>query len=441
MNRGPTTFSLVLALLVAALVLALTLGGFLSTRAGLHALGDSYGRLVVATATAVDALASRDDPAARATLARLQPSGIRITTESPSPAPSESPLPSLRRSVPVVEEIGHVTGKLLGDPSRVVVVQRPEAQIWVRSERLPGHWIVMQAVSFRRQVIRSILALMMFAGLVAAAVAALAARLLTRPLERLAAHAPALLGGQSIQQHLRGSPREVRDLADALGAAGETLRQSARERELMLAGISHDLRTPLARLRLALELGDANDPGRRDAMVNDLDELGQALAQCLAYVRDGNDEAVRAIDVPTLLGQLMALRNSPDDWHYEGHDDAIVHARPSLLRRALGNLMDNAERYGAAPFRVRLQRGDGTLAISVDDHGPGVRAELLARLGQPFLRGNAARTGACGTGLGLSIAKRAAEISGGRLQLANRVGGGFVATLVLPLAARERSPG
>ena len=308
MRRGPTTFSLVLALLVAALVLALTLGGFLSTRAGLRALGDSYGRLVVATATSVDALASRDDPVARATLARLQRSGIRFTTESPPP--------SLRRVVPVVEEVGHVAGELLGDPSRVVVVQRPEAQIWVRSERLPGHWIVMQAVSFRRQVIRSMLLVMLFAGLVAAAVAALAARLLTRPLERLAAHAPALLGGQSIQQHLRGSPREVRDLADALGAAGEELRQSARERELMLAGISHDLRTPLARLRLALELGDANDPGRRDAMVNDLDELDKALAQCLAYVRDGSDEAVRAVDVPTLLGQLMALRHAPDDWHY-----------------------------------------------------------------------------------------------------------------------------
>ncbi|WP_017461253.1 ATP-binding protein [Dyella ginsengisoli] len=432
MRRGPTTFSLVLALLVAALVLALTLGGFLSTRAGLRALGDSYGRLVVATATSVDALASRDDPAARATLARLQRSGIRITTESPPP--------SLRRVVPVVEEVGHVAGELLGDPSRVVVVQRPEAQIWVRSERLPGHWIVMQAVSFRRQVIRSMLLVMLFAGLVAAAVAALAARLLTRPLERLAAHAPALLGGQSIQQHLRGSPREVRDLADALGAAGEELRQSARERELMLAGISHDLRTPLARLRLALELGDANDPGRRDAMVNDLDELDKALAQCLAYVRDGSDEAVRAIDIPTLLGQLMALRHAPDDWHYEGHDDAVLHARPSLLRRALGNLMDNAEHYGAAPFRVRLQRAGDELSISVEDHGPGVPEDLLARLGQPFLRGNAARTGACGTGLGLSIVKRAAEISGGRLQLANRSGGGFSATLVLPLAARERSP-
>jgi len=432
MKRGPTTFSLILALLIAALVFALTLGSVLSTRAGLQALGNSYGRLVAATATSVDALTSVENDVSRDAVAQLERSSIRLTTETPPR--------SLRPVLPMVRQIGDVAGELLGDPSRVVVVQRPEAQIWVRSERRPGEWIVMQSVSFRRQVIRSMLALMLFAGLAAFAVAALAARLLTRPLERLAAHAPALLGGQPFQQHLRGSPREVRDLADALGAAGETLRQSARERELMLAGISHDLRTPLARLRLALELGDADDPARREAMVTDIEELDGALAQCLAYVRDGSDEPLREIDLVTLLVQLMALRNQPDDWHYEGPDGARTRGRPSLLRRALGNLMDNAERYGAAPFRVTVHRhGDG-LHVSVEDHGPGVPEALLTQLGRPFLRGDPARGGAAGTGLGLSIVKRAAEVCDGRLQLENRTGGGFVATLVLPVTTAPATP-
>ena len=430
MKRGPTTFSLVLALLAGALVFALSLGGFLSTRAGLRALGDSYGRLAVATATSVDALLDRDDADARATLDRLRREGIGLAASPPPPR-------TLRPGMPMVQEVARVVGRLLGDPSRVVVVQRPEAQIWVRSARRPGQWIVMQAVSFRRQVVRSMLMLMLFAGGTALAVAALAARLLTRPLERLAAHAPALLGGQSMGAHLRGSPREVRDLADALGSAGETLRQGARERELMLAGISHDLRTPLARLRLALELGDAGDPQRRQAMVTDLDELDQALAQCLDYVRDGSEEAIRMVDVPTLLGQLTALRRQPDAWSYDGPDEAALQARPSLLRRALGNLMDNAEAYGAAPFRVSLQAGRHEWRIAVEDRGPGVPPELLARLGRPFLRGNAARGGTPGNGLGLSIVKRAAELDGGRLRLANRDGGGFVATLALPAMAED----
>lgn len=427
MKRAPTTFSLILALLVAALLLALTLGGVLSTRAGLRGLGDSYGRLVAATASSVDALAGRDDAASRDMLTRLGQSNVRLTRESPPP--------SRRPVLPMVRQIGDVAGQLLGDPSRVVVVQRPEAQIWVRSVHRPGEWIVMQAVSFRRQVVRSMLTLMLFAGLVAFAIATLAARLLTRPLERLAAHAPALIGGQPMQDQLRGTPREVRELADALGAAGESLRQGARERELMLAGISHDLRTPLARLRLALELGDADDPARREAMVTDLEELDGALAQCLAYVRDGSDEPVREIDLVTLLVQLMALRRQPDDWHYEGPDSVRLRSRPSLLRRALGNLMDNAERYGAAPFRVAVQLRDDGVQVSVEDRGAGVPDALLPQLGRPFLRGNPARSGTAGSGLGLSIVKRAAELCGGHLQLQNRDGGGFIATLVLPATA------
>jgi two-component system osmolarity sensor histidine kinase EnvZ len=289
----------------------------------------------------------------------------------------------------------------------------------------------------RRQLIRSTLALMLFAGLVVLAVAAIAAHMLTRPLERLAAHAPALLGGQSLREQLRGSPREVRDLAKALGDAGEELRQSARERELMLAGISHDLRTPLARLRLALELGDAGDASRRDAMVTDLDELDQALAQCLAFVRDGSDEAVLDVNLPTVIGQLLALRSVPETWRYDGPGHAVLRGRPTQLRRALGNLMDNAERYGSAPFAVRVHAQGHAVRIEIEDHGPGVPEALLARLGQPFLRGHPSRGGAAGTGLGLGIARRAAELSGGRLQLANRQGGGFVATLLLPVADGE----
>jgi two-component system osmolarity sensor histidine kinase EnvZ len=175
-------------------------------------------------------------------------------------------------------------------------------------------------------------------------------------------------------------------------------------------------------------------------MVTDLEELDSALAQCLAYVRDGSDEALREIDLATLLVQLMALRAQPDDWRYEGPASVRLRGRPSLLRRALGNLMDNAERYGAAPFRVTVQRrGDGA-HVSVEDHGPGVPDALLTQLGRPFLRGDPARGGAAGTGLGLSIVKRAAEVCGGRLQLENRPGGGFVATLVLPVGTAAATP-
>lgn len=428
MRRAPSTFALVLGLVAAALLLALVLSSGLQRRFGKQVMGDSYGRLALATALAADELASRpQDPAAREVLVSLHLLGVHVSSAQP-------PVPSVRRIAPALTAVARTVGLLLGDPSRVVATQTPDSQLWVRSTRDPGRWIVLRAPSYRPRLLDSALLVSLLAGLIALAAAGLAARLLTRPLERLAAQAPALLAGAPIDAGLDGSPREVRRLAATIGETGERLRTVALERELMLAGISHDLRTPLARLRLALELGDASDPLRRQAMVADLEELDSALGQCLAFVREGRDEALQATDLATLAGQLLALRQQPDEWQLEGPSEFTTLVRPTLLRRALGNLMDNAERYGAPPFAVTLDRQAEALELRVSDRGPGAPPELLARLGQPFLRGDAARGGG-GSGLGLSIAARAARLHGGDLVLANRPGGGFVARLRLPFAA------
>ncbi|HEY2347169.1 MAG TPA: ATP-binding protein [Xanthomonadaceae bacterium] len=438
MKRGPTTFVLVLATVVLALSIALSLAAVLSTRSGLRVVGGTYGHLAAAAAIAADDIASRRDADAAATRKELERAGVRFSA-GPPPA-------STVRVAPAVREVGRAVGEVLGNPSRVVVVQTPESQIWVRSAHDPKLWVVLHAASYRSEVIDSIILISLFAGVIALAIAGLAARVLTRPLERLSAHAGALLGGAPMDETLRGSAREVRQLAGAIGDAGAKLRGAASERELMLAGISHDLRTPLARLRLALELGDAGDPQRREAMVADLEELDASLEQCLAFVRDGRDEALRDCDVATIVGQLLALRARPEDWGLEGPTPLHATLRPTLLRRALGNLMDNAERHGAAPFlarleRVKLEREEperavrehegGWLSLRVEDHGAGVPPDLLAQLGKPFVRGDHARTG-IGVGLGLSIVARAAELHGGELLLRNGEHGGFIATLRIP---------
>jgi two-component system osmolarity sensor histidine kinase EnvZ len=429
MRRAPSTFALVLMLVAAALLLALALSGALQRRFGRQVVSDSYGRLAIATVLATDELASRpQDPAAREVLGSLHLLGVQLSNAQP-------PTPSVRRLAPALTAVARTIGTMLGDPTRVVATQTPDSQLWIRSAHDPARWIVLRAPSYRPRLLDSALLLSVLAGLIALAAAGLAARLLTRPLERLAAQASALLAGAPTDPGLEGSPREVRRLADAIGDAGERLRGVARERELMLAGISHDLRTPLARLRLALELGDAGDPGRRAAMVADLEELDSALEQCLAFVREGRDEALQSTDLSTLAGQLLALRLQPDEWQLEGPGELVAPVRPILLRRALGNLMDNAERYGAPPFAVSLAREASAIELRVTDHGTGAAPELLPRLGQPFLRGDAARGGG-GSGLGLSIAGRAARLHGGELLLANRPGGGFVAAVRLPIPPR-----
>ncbi|MEI7036839.1 ATP-binding protein [Fulvimonas yonginensis] len=426
MRRTPSTFALVLALLAAALLLALVLAGGLQRRFGRQVVGESYGRLALATATAVDALAAQPQaPAARQALAALRGLGVQVRDTPPQTS-------TARRVTPALHAIAQSAAGLLGDPARVAATQTPvSSQLWLRSAHDPARWVVLELPSYRQRLLDSTLLLSLFAGLIALLAAGLSARLLTRPLERLAQQAPALLDGAPATV-LEGSPREVRRLAQAIGEAGERLRAAARERELMLAGISHDLRTPLARLRLALELGDAADPARREAMVVDLEELDRALEQCLAFVREGRDEAPQPVDLGTLVGQLLALRAAPDDWQFDAPAGLVLAVRPTLLRRALGNLMDNAERYGRAPYALTLAREGASVVLGVADHGPGVPAGLLDRLGQPFLRGDPARGGG-GSGLGLSIAARAARLHGGRLDLANRPGGGFLARLRLPV--------
>lgn len=425
MKRAPSTFALVLVLLAAALLLSLALSSMLQRRFGRQVVSDSYGRLAAATVTATDELAARpQDPATRRVLAALEALGVQVSQAQP-------PTSRVHRVAPALNAIARTAGSLLGETSQVIATQTPDSQLWVHSARDPARWIVLRAPSYRARLLDSTLVLSLLAGLIALAAAGLAARVLTRPLERLAGHASSLLAGAPVGATVEGSPREVHRLAEAIGIAGEQLRAAARERELMLAGISHDLRTPLARLRIALELGDAGDTDRRAAMVADLEELDSALEQCLAFVREGRDEAVQRIDLSVLAGQLLALRAQPDDWRLDAPGTLAVIARPTLLRRALGNLMDNAERYGAAPFEVTLAHEDAAIVACVADRGPGVPPSLLSRLGQPFLRGDRARSGT-GSGLGLSIAARAARLHGGTLAFANRPGGGFLATLRLP---------
>lgn len=423
MKLAPRTFTLVLLLVAIALLLALGLNRMLSHRLGRDITSTTYGHLGAATVVSIDALSTRSDASALEPRAQLAALGVMLTDMQPPPP--------ARRVTPAIAATADEIGQLLGDRSRVSVRQGTTTQFWIRSAHDPNRWIVLQAPSYRRAVINTTLWVALLAWLIALVIAAVVARLLTRPLERLAADAPALLNGDALRDRLRSSPREVRHLAQAIATAGSRQREAARERELMLAGISHDLRTPLARLRLALELGDAGDPQRREAMVADLQELDTALEQCLAFVRDGRDEAPGELDLATLIGQLLALRAQPDDWHYHGAESFTATVRASLFRRALANLMDNAERYGAAPFTVTLEHDARSVRVRIEDRGHGVPAELLPRLGRPFVRGDNARRGG-GSGLGIGIAMRAAELHHGALVLANRDGGGFTAELRLP---------
>ncbi|MGH8213088.1 MAG: hypothetical protein ACREPP_07685, partial [Rhodanobacteraceae bacterium] len=233
MKRAPTTFVLVLILVALALLLALGLSTALSIRLVRKITVETNAQMAAAITLAVDVLAEREDAGTRQAIAGLR--GVDVEVRRGPPPRPDADVPA------ALLDTGEEIGRLLGDPSRVVLTRTPDGQIWIHSTRDPERWIVIHTLAYRQQVINSTLLLTGLAGVIALIFAAWVAHLLTGPLSRLAARAPSLLAGDFSVAQLRGSPREVRQLAQSIGAAGERLREASQERELMLAGVSHDL--------------------------------------------------------------------------------------------------------------------------------------------------------------------------------------------------------
>jgi signal transduction histidine kinase len=263
-------------------------------------------------------------------------------------------------------------------------------------------------------------------------VAGVSVRRITRPLRRLADAADRLGRGDTVPDLPDEGAEEVRRTTRAFNAMQGRVRRFVDDRTRMLAAMSHDLRTPLTALRLRAEFID--DDEIRDKIIGSVDEMSRMAEATLAFARDD----ARAEDSrPTDLSSLT--RAVADDFSDIG-DDVTVDApeklehvvRPVALRRAVRNLVENAVRYGARA-RIRLAREGGEIVIAVDDDGPGIPADKLEEVFEPFTRLETSRsleTG--GVGLGLSTARSIARAHGGDLTLENRPGGGLTATIRLP---------
>jgi two-component system osmolarity sensor histidine kinase EnvZ len=254
---------------------------------------------------------------------------------------------------------------------------------------------------------------------------------IARPLAALTNAARRLGRGESHEPLPAEGPRELRMVADAFNRMARDLESMERERAMVLAGISHDLRTPLARLRLGLEML-GGERATAEGMVADIDEIDAVIGQFLDFAREANEEqGVR--DLEALAAEVV------EGYARRGRQVALERGGvPPLrfaqmaLRRAIANLIDNALRHAGEPVLVRTRRERGAALLEVLDRGPGIPPTEAERLKRPFTRLDAARSGVGGSGLGLAIVERVARAHGGRLDLLPREGGGLLARLTLP---------
>jgi len=263
----------------------------------------------------------------------------------------------------------------------------------------------------------------------------LAVRLATRPLERLARAADTLGPDLAPAALPEDGPEEVARASKAFNAMQARIGIYMRERLQILAAISHDLQTPITRMRLRADLLD--DEAERARLQKDLKEMEVLVREGVAYARTlhGADEEPRRIDPDALLESVVSdYADAGDPVSMTGRVGATVTTRPQALRRILGNLVDNALKYSdhqAVTVKVSVGAA-GHWSVAVLDSGPGIPQELLDAVFQPFYRVESSRnreTG--GTGLGLAIAKQLAQAMGATLSLRNREGGGLEARLTL----------
>ena len=327
----------------------------------------------------------------------------------------------------------------LGPHTRIAAEVNGIAGFWV-SFRLDEHdhdeyWLILPRERAMRDIASHWLAWGLVALALALAVAWLIASRISRPLKAMAHSAAAVGRGQRPAPLPETGAEELRRLAAAFNAMAGELERQERDRSEVLAGISHDLRTPLTRLRLEAEMS-MPDAATRDAVIADIGQMEAVISQFMDYARNDLGEAPVACDVASLLASLAAReRQCGRSIRLEVAPLPALAVRPKALVRALGNLLDNAAKYGGGAVSLTAAAVNGEIRIEIADRGPGIPASDAERLKRPFTRQDTARSNATGTGLGLAIAERIARLHDGHLELLPNPGGGLLARLVLKAQA------
>ncbi|ACL56372.1 ATP-binding protein [Methylobacterium nodulans] len=430
---GQIAILVVAAIVVTHVVLTATL---LLMRPDLRRLEEHPGALANRLALVVRMLAaaSPGDRPAIATAAGRGPTGFRLTL-----LPEGTPMPAAARGSSEAKELRQALGEgwqVEGSGRLAAGDDRPRRLV-IRGQGLLVSADLPPRPERRTPLTGAILTTLFFLALSLTLLSVWAARALTAPLGRLAGAAEAFGTDMDLTPLPQAGPEEVLAVSRALDRMRARVKRLIDDRTHMLAAISHDLRTPITRLRLRAEF--LEDEALRAQFLRDLDQMNALVEAALSFVRDGRTrEGLALVDLASVVQTVCdGFSDIGEEVRVEGLRPSLVKAAPEELQRALTNLVENAVKYGGGATVRLVQAGPQTVAVEVLDEGPGIPESEQAAMLEPFVRGDRARTlnEAGGFGLGLSIATAIAQAHGGRLTLANRKPRGLAVRLELPRAA------
>ncbi len=445
------TFLLIVSLAVASLVAWVPSVRVFEREPRAHQIAEQVVSLVNATRIA---LVYSDPERRRALLADLlENESLRVVPLEPSDR-----VKPIRDSA-LLRLVEQQVQRRLGADTRLASEVNGIKGFWVSfSIDEDAYWAIIDRDILRRDVGHGWIAWAALATGFSLLAAIAIARLVNRPLAALS-HAAADLGGGRIPAPLPDKgPIEIRKVNESFNRMVSDLEKLNQDRAILLAGVSHDLRTPLTRLRLEVEMNELPEASR-EAMIGDLEQMDSVVSQFLDYALPIPRREPEEVDLSSLVREALVRSRlqAPAGGSSGGEADTLVaplvelaiDVEPEImvlghrteLARALDNLLGNAQRYGrdadgALHLEVSLHRDAGQAVLVVADQGRGIAQQDIARLVRPFERGDPSRSGALGAGLGLAIVERVARLHGARLQFRPNAPSGLRVELRLPIPAQ-----
>ncbi|SEL38913.1 two-component system, OmpR family, osmolarity sensor histidine kinase EnvZ [Colwellia chukchiensis] len=324
---------------------------------------------------------------------------------------------------------------LLGGPAEVRISQGDEYLFWIRPPQAPDYWVKIPINGLEEENFSPLILVLMILGILSVMGGWLFVRQLNRPLSALQHAAHEVGRGDFPEPLIERGTTEIVAVTRAFNHMSKGIKQLEDDRNLLMAGISHDLRTPLTRIRLAIEMISQQDEFLKDGIEADIDDMNTIIDQFIDYLRHDSKDKAEMGNINVLIEEVVQAEGILErEIEFHAGDVPQIPLRYVAIKRALANLIQNALRYSGGKIVVTtcFNAQKQEVCFCVFDEGPGIPEADIERLFQPFTQGDIAR-GAEGSGLGLAIIKRIVDTHGGRVTLANRAEGGLQAEVCLPI--------